>query len=310
MSHNLSLGPGREFDVIRELLDTWGPRAVGIGDDAAVLSVARGDALVASVDAVVEGRHFRPGWLTPRQLGYRAVAAALSDIAAMAARPVGVLIAIAAPPDLRGQLREIAAGIGEAVDFARTHVVGGNLTAANELSITTTVLGSAFDPLTRSGARAGDHVYVTGRLGGVAAALHALDAGAPVEAFCHRFVRPIPRLAEARWLADRGATAAIDVSDGLVADMRHLATASGASVELEGRDVPCFPGVPLTIALQSGEEYELLVTGPETLAVEDFERRFGLPLTRIGRFVRGVAGAIDLRGVAVANIAGHDHFSV
>jgi thiamine-monophosphate kinase len=143
------------------LADRWGTRASGLGDDAAVLRVPRGDALVASVDSAVEGRHFKREWLSPREIGYRSVAAALSDLAAMAARPIGVLIALTVPQAWRDQLLELADGVAEAVDVAQTRIVGGNLSGGDELSITTTVLGAAFAPLTRAGARPGNRIYVT-----------------------------------------------------------------------------------------------------------------------------------------------------
>ena len=97
LPETIPLGRGREFDAIRALLARWGDRAVGVGDDAAVVHVPRGDELVASVDAAIENRHFRDDWLTPREIGYRAVTAALSDLAAMAAQPLGILLALALP---------------------------------------------------------------------------------------------------------------------------------------------------------------------------------------------------------------------
>src|SRR5262245_42670453 len=109
-----------EFDAIKAMLARWGARAVGIGDDAAVLDAPRGDSLVVSVDTSVEGRHFKREWLSPREIGYRAVAAALSDLAAMAALPVGVLVALGVPRGWRDSLLELADGIGDAVEVART----------------------------------------------------------------------------------------------------------------------------------------------------------------------------------------------
>lgn len=309
MSDSTSLGPGGEFDVIRELLHTWGPRAVGIGDDAAVLRPPRGDTLVVSVDSVVEGRHFRDGWFTERELGYRAVAAALSDLAAMAAQPIGVLVAIASPPEWRERLSAIASGMGDAVQLARTHIVGGNLTASSELSVTTTVLGSTFAPLLRSGAREGDHVYVTGRLGAPFAAIQRLEAGESPGEFRDRFAHPVPRIGEAQWLADHGATAGIDISDGLLGDLRHVASASGVSIEIDAEQVPHADGVSLDFALRGGEEYELIVSAAEPFDTADFEARFRIPLTRIGHVLHGFPGAVLVKGAAVAGAAGHDHFS-
>jgi thiamine-monophosphate kinase len=310
VSGGVALGPGAEFDAIRTLLQRWGARAAGIGDDAAVLRVPRGESLVASVDSAFEGRHFKRSWLSPREIGYRAVAAALSDLAAMAARPIGVLVAIALPPGWRGALPEIADGIGDAVELAATHIVGGNMSDAESLSITTTVLGAVLSPLTRAGARPGDAVYVTGRLGASAAALRRLDAGDSPGEFRERFAHPIPRLSEALWLATHDATSAIDISDGLVGDMRHVAHASGVAVALDAARIPCAPGVDVELAMRSGEEYELLVTAAADLDIAEFERRFAIPLTRIGEIRAGPAGEVDIRGVGrVANPQGYDHFS-
>jgi thiamine-monophosphate kinase len=314
------LGGGVEFNIIRQMLDRWGDFAVGIGDDAAVLAMTRGESLVVSVDTAVEGRHFERGWLRPDEIGYRAVTAALSDLAAMAARPTGVLIALILPDDWRSAVDALADGIGAAVRAAGpgTLIRGGNVSGGSALSITTTVIGEVFAPLRRDEVRAGDTVYVTGRLGGPGAALAALKRGAVLEAdgaggaHRERFARPEARVAEARWLADHGATAAIDISDGLVADLEHLAAASRVSIELDARKVPCLAGVTVEDAMVSGEEYELIVAMRGTLPVEEFERRFGLPLTAIGRAT--APGGPDehcvvVQGARVAGGRGHDHFS-
>jgi thiamine-monophosphate kinase len=308
MTSELALGPGAEFDAIRELLARWGARAEGIGDDAAVLSLPRGDALVASVDSAVEGRHFRRDWLTPREIAYRATAAALSDLAAMAAYPRGILVALCVPPTWRDALGELADGIGDAVDVAQTKILGGNISGGAELSIATTVLGTAFTPLTRGGARAGDHVYVTGRLGGVGAELDALLSGKPRTAHRGRFVHPVPRIREALWLAERGASAAVDISDGLAADARHVAAASNVSLSIDASLVPRCDGASAEQAVASGEEYELLVTAGTPFDTAAFESRFGVMLTRIGEVVAGV-GTVELRNARVASVRGYDHFT-
>jgi thiamine-monophosphate kinase len=304
-----ALGPGEEFDAIRALVERWGDRAVGIGDDAAMLGLPRGDTLVVSVDSAVENRHFRAGWLTPREIGYRAVAAALSDLAAMAAKPVGILIALALPDAWRGELLSIGDGIGDAAAAAGTVIRGGNITSSNELSVTTTVLGAAFAPLARSGARAGDLVYVTGRLGGPAAALRLLEQGESPGVFRERFARPMPRLREARWLAEHGAHAAIDVSDGLVSDLRHVAAASAVGITLDAARIPLGDGVDAATAMVSGEEYELIVAAPAPFDVVAFERRFGLPLTEVGAVSAMRPGEVRVIGARVADPSGHDHFS-
>jgi len=308
MSDEIPLGPGAEFDAIRQMLARWGDRAVGIGNDAAVVRLPRGDALVASVDATIEGQHFRREWLSSREVGYRAVTAALSDLAAAAAKPVGVLVALALPRSWRADLDDIADGIGDAIDAANARILGGNVSDAETLSITTTVLGSAFTALTRRGAHAGDRVYVTGTLGGPGAVLDRLLRGEAPGVHRQRFARPRARLAESQWLADRGVTAAIDVSDGLLADLRHLAAASAARIELDAQRVPRLPEVTPEQALSSGEEYELIVTAPSAFDTEEFERGFGIPLTEIGTVAGGSAG-VDVRGARVADVTGWNHLS-
>jgi thiamine-monophosphate kinase len=309
VTRETALGPGAEFDVIRALLDRWGERAVGVGDDAAIFTVPRGASMVTSVDASVEGRHFRRGWLSPREIGYRAVTAAMSDLAAMAAEPIGVLIALALPESWREELGAIADGIGDATATAGTVIRGGNITAANELSITTTVFGHAFAPLTRAGARPADRVYVTGRLGAPGAALRLLEGGQEPGPFRERLARPSARLAAARWLATRGATAAIDISDGLLADLRHLAAASHASIAIDAARVPCVEGVDAEAALSSGEEYELVVTARGPIDTAAFASRFELSLVEIGVVGDGTNGLVTVQGARVANVRGHDHLS-
>jgi thiamine-monophosphate kinase len=309
---HLALGGQREFDVIRAMLGVWGPSARGIGDDAAVLAVPAGERLVASTDAAIEGVHFRRDWLSPREIGARAAAAALSDLAAMAAAPIGLLLALAVPHDWLSDIEEVARGVGEMASRVRCPIVGGNLARADSLSLTITVLGSAVAPLARRGARVGDVLYVTGSLGGSASALQALLRGAAPRAIDReRFAAPRPRLDEARWLAERGASAAIDISDGLVADAGHLAAASAVAIELDRARFPCITGVSADVAAWSGEEYELLVAFPSKLIpdVDAFQKRFGLPLTAIGRVSEG-QGVYERGGVVRVEFPkGHDHFS-
>lgn len=309
---NEALRAGAEFDAIRVMLARWGTKAVGIGDDAAVVALPRGDALVASVDTAIEGQHFRREWLTPAEVGYRAVTAALSDLAAMAARPIGVLIALALPMSWRGELDALADGIGDAASAAGARILGGNVSAANELSITTTVLGSAFDVLRRDGLRVGDTIYVTGQLGGPGAALQALLRGAsPSPEHRARFARPTARIREARWLAERGATSAIDISDGFAADLANLSAASHVRIEVDVARLPLVRGVADPVhAAASGEEYELIAGAAAAIDAAEFERTFGLPLTPVGRAVAGGEEVVlERNGVRVANPGGYDHLS-
>lgn len=303
-----NLGPGPEFDAIRSILRRLGSRAAGIGDDAAVTDIPRGDRLVASVDCAIEGTHFRRDWLTPREIGHRAVVAALSDLAAMAATPIGVLVAIVLPDSWKAALDDLADGIADAASDADTHVLGGNLSGGDDLSITTTVFGSAFAPLLRSAAKPGDTLYVTGRLGAAKEALDRLNGGHDAGPFRERFAAPSARLGEARWLAERGASAAIDVSDGLVADLGHLAAASRVHIELDVLKVPRVDGVSLDTALTSGEEYELIVASSVSIDAGAFEARFGIPVSAIGRAAAGSAG-VEVIGARVAATSGYDHFS-
>jgi len=309
VSQTTNLGAGAEFDAIRRMLARWGNAAVGIGDDAATIALPRGDSLVVSVDSAVEGQHFKRTWLSPREISYRAVVAAASDLAAMAARPLGLLIAMTVPVSWRDHLDELADGMGEAARVAGTVIRGGNLSDGAELSINTTVLGAAFAPIARSGARAGDAVYVTGRLGAPAAAIRALESNRSPGEFRERFARPVARIREAIWLAERGITAAIDISDGLVADLGHLAAASGVGIDVDAARIPLFDGVDVDLAVSSGEEYELIVTASQALDEREFSRRFDLLLTRIGVVTNRANGGVEVQHASVARARGHDHFS-
>jgi thiamine-monophosphate kinase len=313
-SPNIPLGPGGEFDAIAAALARWGPLAAGVGDDCAVLDVPAGEKLVVSIDTALEDVHFRRGWLTPQEIGYRATMAAMSDLAAMAALPLGVAAALSLPNSWRSDFLGICDGIGEAVRVAGTRIVGGDLTRSAALSLSVTVLGSVATPMARAGARAGDALWVTGRLGGPLLALTAWERGSvPRDEFRERFARPVARLDEARWLADHGATAGIDVSDGVVADASHLAAAGRVRIVLDLDLLPVLAGATVDDAARSGEEYELLVTAPASLDAATFEQRFGLLLSRIGTVEERTPGVALLetrrRGERVEPPRGHDHLS-
>lgn len=282
------LGPGAEFDSIRRMLERWGPLARRIGDDAAVITSLGERALVASTDSSVENVHFRSDWLSPTEIGYRAAAAALSDLAAMGATPLGMLVAMGLPESWTHALDALTDGIGEAAHACDAPVIGGDMTRAGELSLTFTVLGTARDVLFRTGARPGDLLYVTGSIGGAGAALAAFQQGAkPLEAHRARFARPTPRIREGIWFSEQRASAAIDISDGIAGDLGHLAAASRVSISIEADRLPLAPHVSVRDALASGEEYELIVASPQPLDQEEFNRRFSVELTRIGTVHRG-----------------------
>jgi thiamine-monophosphate kinase len=267
--------------------------------------------MVVSTDTSVEGVHFRRDWMTPSEIGYRATTAALSDLAAAAAEPVGVLVAMTISRDWRADLVPLADGIAEAVRSARTVIIGGDTTAGPVLVLTLTVLGAADRPLTRAGARPGDHVYVTGAFGGPAAALRTLTAGGrPAAPLLSRFLRPSARIAEARWLAARGAVAGIDVSDGLAGDLAHVAAASGVRLAIDLGRVPRVEGASLDDVASGGEEYELAVVAPPGLDTASFGATFGIPLTDVGSVAAGEPGVdLSFSGARVDPPRSWDHFS-
>ena len=306
------MGPGVEFDLIRRMAARWGDLVQRAGDDAAILDVAHGARLVASTDSSVEGVHFRREWLSLQEIGYRATIAALSDLAAMAADPIGLLIAATIPAGVAESIELLADGIGQAARDSGCPIVGGDLTGGDRISLTMTVLGTADPPIGRAGAKVGDGVWVTGRLGGPGAAVRALLSGQlPSAEHRPRFAHPVARIAEARWLAERGATAMIDLSDGLSSDARHIAAASGVALEIDVLAIPCVPDVTARAACASGEEYELLITAPDEFDVAAFSSRFSIPLTRIGTVVEGTEAEVTfVEGEDRVDLAaGYDHFS-
>jgi thiamine-monophosphate kinase len=291
---------------------------LGIGDDAAVLAPSA-EPLVWTVDAAVEGVHFRRDLLTLADLGYRSTMAAASDLAAMGATPLGLLAALVLPSWMSdADLEALAAGQREAADALGTAVIGGNLARGTELSITTTALGVTGRPLTRAGARPGDTLWMAGPVGLAAAGLAALErGGSPGEALVGAVMawrRPRARLAEGL-RASACANAAIDVSDGLARDVGHMARASGTRAVLDeagivggalvdaaaalGRD-------PLELALHGGEDYALVVAAPPGAAMEGF--------ARIGAMEAKDGGAeVVLRrrdgSIAALEERGFDHFA-
>ncbi|MDQ6871448.1 MAG: thiamine-phosphate kinase [Gemmatimonadota bacterium] len=308
-TRNIDLGPGKEFDLVRTLLSEWGKSAQHIGDDAAIVDVPPGEKLVITTDTSLDGVHFRREWLNHFEIGYRATAAALSDLAAMAARPLGIVIALTLPDADRVEARALATGIREGAEAVLCPIVGGDLSSGKTLSLTITAVGSVAKPLSRAGATAGQRVYVTGLLGGPAAALRAWQAGnEPTERDRARFANPVPRIEPAIGLTQRGATSAIDISDGLIADLGHIAAASKVCIEIDVDRIPRVDGVSSLEAANSGEEYEIVATAP-AIDVEDFIAEFGLNLTEIGRVVAGPSGVELLRdGKAISAPPGFDHF--
>ncbi len=312
MTHT-ALGSGGEFDRIRAIWRRLGEQASPAGDDCALVSVG-GIPLAISTDVTIEGTHFQAGWLSPTELGWRATAAALSDLAAVAAEPAGVMVSLGVsaewPEEMVAQLME---GVGEAAAAVGASVWGGDLVGSERLVIDVTVIGRADAPVRRKGAEVGDALWVTGRLGAPAAALAAWSEGVdPDRDARERFVRPRPRIEEARWLRDRGAKAMVDLSDGLLGDAGHLAAASGVRLVVERELVPVHPAAGAAErALVSGEEYELLAALPSGVGADEaaaFEATFALPLTRLGRVEQGSGVTLVAHGVPVDPPTGYRQF--
>ena len=311
-------GPGGEFDLLRAIFATLGATGRDLGDDCALLPVG-GRTLAISIDLSLEGVHFRTDWLSFPEIGWRATAAALSDLAAEGAEPVGVLVSVGLTGKGRGPVKgrrdpatEIMRGVGAAARSVGASVLGGDLVRSPRYLVDVCVLGFAQRPMRRSGARPGDGLWVTGRLGGAGLALAALRAGRRLApAVRRRFAHPTPRITAGRWLARRGARAMIDISDGLAGDAGHLAAASGVGIEIALERVPCWPRVAPLAAVGSGEEYELLVAMPRSFGdagARAFRRATGLPLTHIGRCASGRGLRMTHNGRRITPPPGFDHF--
>lgn len=297
------LGGGAEFDLVERFLARAPGAAradvrVGPGDDCAVV---HGEGIALSADMSVEGVHFRREWLAPEEIGYRAAAGALSDLAAVAARPIGVLVSLALPESDAGETAvRLMDGVGEVAAAVGAALLGGDVTRSpGALVVDCTVVGEAPRPVLRSGAGPGDALWVTGRLGGPAHAVRSLLRGEePRPDARERFARPVPRTREALWLHERGVLrAAVDLSDGLAGDASHLAAASGVAVLLDRAAIPLHPALgheemeeALRLAVSGGEDYELLFAAAEG-AVEPlrgaFAAELGTVLTRVGRIAEG-----------------------
>lgn len=295
---------------------------LGIGDDCAVVRASR-RRLVLTTDALVEEVHFRRSWDTPVGLGRRAFAVNASDVAAMGGSPRFALLSLVAPKSApAAYLDGLVRGFASAARASGCALVGGNLSNGPCWMISVAVIGEVEgSPLLRSGAREGDHVYVSGVLGAAAFArgvLFGRRRGTPRDT--RAFLMPRARVELGRMLVrTRTASAAIDVSDGLVADLGHLCRASGVGAAIEPERLPFAPVLRrlaneerLALALSGGEDYELLFTVPPRVVrrLEEAARRSSLRVTPIGRVTGGrevrLAG---LSRAASARLArGFDHF--
>jgi thiamine-monophosphate kinase len=253
---------------------------LGIGDDAAVLAAGNAD-WIWTVDSSVQDVHFRFGWLTEADIGWKSFQAAVSDLAAMGASPVGALSALELPKSFSDRaLNRLLDGQKQASKQLNCPVIGGNLAAASALAITTTVLGRTKQPLLRSGARIGDEVWLVGDVGLARAGLllllsddASLRRNRAAQTCIHAWRRPVALVRRGLSLVGR-ARAAIDVSDGLIGDAGHIANASRVAVEIDLdalarilspsliRAAELLGHTALDVALRGGEDYALLATGP------------------------------------------------
>lgn len=319
-----------EFELIRRYFATLTPPradvALGIGDDAALLKLPRNHELVVTTDTLIAGRHF-PDDTDPQAVGWKALAVNLSDLAAMGAEPrwftLALTLRMADPEWLTG----FAAGLGALAREAGVALVGGD-TTQGALSITVTAMGTvpAGKAIRRAGAKPGDAVCVTGTLGDAALALRLGqgEAGgrgearsADLESLRVRLNRPSPRVAVGASL--RGlAHAAIDLSDGLAGDLGHILQASGVGAEIDAARLPMSPAFKtlsepesrVQLQVNGGDDYELCVCLPAE-NVKKLQRRLDLPLTPIGRIVKGKALTVtDLHGKKrVIEPFGYRHFA-
>lgn len=305
-----------EFDLIYRYLAHLGAGphvTLGVGDDAATLGLSAGCELAVSTDTAIEGRHF-PEDTLPEYVGYRAVAAAVSDLAAMAAKPIGMTLALTIPDADELWMHGFATGVAHAVEAFTLPLVGGDLTRG-PLSVTVTVMGEvmAGQSVRRQGAQVGDQIAVTGTLGDAAAGLAIINGALAghsdvdwtlAEQLEQRFYKPSPQLEWAAWLATH-ASAAIDISDGLLSDLSHIARASGVRLSVNHESVPmsialkAMPGFDtLKLALQGGDDYELAFTAPADIVLPPGATRIGFVEAGEGVICPGAEG----------NQGGYDHF--
>ncbi len=325
------LGEFGLIDVLKELIaaearrgPAWDRLIIGIGDDAAAWH-GEARAQLATIDALVQDVHFKLSLTSWEDLGWKSLAVNLSDVAAMGGRADYALVSLALPGET--DVRDIVMFYQGMLELARetgVAVVGGNIARAPLVVINIAVFGSGDGLLLRSAARPGDQVAVTGYLGAAAAGLELLSSGTELPAktaapLYAAFRRPRPRLREGQALALCGVRAAIDVSDGLVADLGHICTESGLGARVDISKVPIAPAAKavfgqraLPMALSGGEDYELVFTAAPT-AMDSIGGRLACPVTVIGEMIAGRSRKVHLVDAegkpARVRRRGWDHFA-
>ena len=321
-----------EFGLIERLraaIGAGGERLVlGPGDDAAVWR-SDGGYTIATTDTLVAGVHFLPGRVSWDDVGWKALAVNVSDIAAMGGTPSFALVTLMLPPDTRvDDIDALYAGLRECAEAYGVGLAGGDIVSGPAFGITVALTGDAAvaadgSPLLlrRDAARTGDVVAVTGALGGSAGGLRALRQrcapGVAIDAMIQRHMRPQPRIDAGRAALAAGVRCAIDISDGLMQDIGHICAASGVGAEIDASRIPIdaalaavFPDDALALAAAGGEDYELSLVGTDD-AIAGIARAGGADVTVIGRIVRGAGARLldaDGREIAMPS-AGWDHLA-
>lgn len=310
----ISVSQEGEFGLIRRVVARFPQAAnvaVGPGDDAAVVAAPDGR-VVATTDLLIEGRHFRCDWSSAYDVGRRAAAANLADVVAMGARPTALLVGLAAPAELPVEWAEsLADGLRDEAELIGASIVGGDLSASETIVVAVTALGDleGRPPVTRAGAQPGEVVLLNGMPGRAAAGLDLLRAGRgdhPMVA-AHR----CPTVDYAGGLAIAAtATSMIDISDGLLADLGHVAAASGVQIEITAADLPVDPALAKAAAGLGIDPYEWILAGGDDHCFAATAPASSPGATQIGRVVAVPSGAEP--GVVVdrpvPKLAGHEHF--
>ena len=309
----------RESEVIDRISGLLPPAppevVVPIGDDCAVLRFGQ-TSWVAASDMLVSGHHFKD-WAAPEDAGYKSVVVNVSDVAAMGGSPRFVLVSGAAP-DPETALRCFE-GVMEACEEVGVYPIGGDTTRAGALTVDVAILGElSSPPVLRSGAKAGELLAVTGELGASAAGLLVLEGGTGRERLVRRHLRPEPRVEAGRAAAGLGASAMMDLSDGLASDLRHVCGRSGVGCRVDLDLLPVAEDTrefirslgrdPEELAATGGEDYELLISAPRPI-LDALARSVEVPVTVIGEVTAGADVVFRRAGEPVEDLSGWDHFA-